>query len=256
MKTLCLLSGMALCLNVNAAIVSKTVSHTMADKQFESTLVYDDSQQQLPAVLMVPNWMGPTSGSLDKAKKIAAMGYAVMMADVYGTDVRPANADEAGKAAGVLRSDRALLRGRTKAALAAMKANLPPNADPSKVAAIGFCFGGGAVLELARGGEPLAAVVSFHGNLDTPNPADANNIQAPILVLHGAIDPYVPPEQVAAFEKEMNEAKVDWQLIAYGGAVHSFTNPQANTVGKADYHPKAAARSFRAMDSLFKEVFN
>jgi dienelactone hydrolase len=184
------------------------------------------------------------------------MGYAVMMADVYGTDVRPANADEAGKAAGALRSDRALLRGRTKAALAAMKANLPPNADPSKVAAIGFCFGGGAVLELARGGEPLAAVVSFHGNLDTPNPADANNIKTPILVLHGAIDPYVPPEQVAAFEKEMNEAKVDWQLIAYGGAVHSFTNPQANTVGKADYHPKAAARSFRAMDSLFKEVFN
>ncbi len=256
MKSLYLFGVMALCLNVNAAIVSKTVSHTMADKQFESTLVYDDKQQQLPAVLMVPNWMGPTSGSLDKAKKIAGMGYAVMMADVYGTDVRPVNADEAGKAAEALRGDRALLRARTKAALEAMKANLPANADASKVAAIGFCFGGGAVLELARAGESLQAVVSFHGNLDTPNPADANNIQAPILVLHGAVDPYVSPKQVAAFEKEMNEAKVDWQLIAYGGAVHSFTNPEANAVGKAAYHPKAAARSFIAMHSFFTEVFH
>ncbi|BEU03073.1 dienelactone hydrolase [Agarivorans sp. OAG1] len=256
MKTFTLLAGLALSFNIHAAMVSQTVTHTIGDKSFESTLVFDDAKQGLPAVLMVPNWMGPTEGSLTKAKKIAEMGYAVMMADVYGSDVRPTNGEEAKVAATALRSDRQLLRERTKAALEAMKSSLPKSADASKVAAIGFCFGGGAVLELARAGEELGGVVSFHGNLDTPNTEDAKNIQAPILVLHGAVDPFVPAEQVSNFEKEMNAANVDWQLIAYGGAVHSFTNPAAKRAGQAEYHPKVAARSFVAMDSFFSETFN
>src|SRR3990167_4338315 len=115
--------------------------------------------------------------------------------------------------------------------------------------------GGGAVLELARSGADLQGFVSFHGNLDTPNPADAQNIQAPVLVLHGADDPSVPPEQVEGFIAEMKAANTDWQLVSYGGAVHSFTNPQANTPGRNQYHPQVAARSYRAMNDLFDEVF-
>ncbi|UPW16797.1 dienelactone hydrolase family protein [Agarivorans sp. TSD2052] len=257
MKYFTLLASAMFALNANAAMVSQTVTHTIGDTSFESTLVFDDQKQNLPAVLMVPNWMGPTEGSLTKAKKIAEMGYAVMMADVYGVGVRPKNADEAKAAATVLRSDRALMRSRTKAALEAMKANVPAgNVDANKVAAIGFCFGGGAVLELARHGEPLNGVVSFHGNLDTPNPKDAENINTPILVLHGAIDPFVPASQVVAFEQEMTAANTDWQFVSFGGAVHSFTNPAAKMAGKAEYHPKAAARSYVMMDSFFAETLN
>ncbi len=117
------------------------------------------------------------------------------------------------------------MRDRAAAGLSVLQQN--SLTDPRRIAAIGYCFGGGVALELARSGAPIAGVVSFHGNLDTPNPVDAKNIRAKVLVLHGAVDPRVPPEQVAAFEKEMTDAKVDWQLVAYGGAVHSFTNPSS-----------------------------
>lgn len=148
------------------------------------------------------------------------------------------------------------MRKRAQAAVEVLKAQTGQVAlDTAKLGAIGFCFGGGTVLELARSGAPLKAFVSFHGNLDTPNPADANNIKAPVLVLHGADDPAVPQAQVDGFVAEMKATKVDWQLVSYGGAVHSFTNPQANTPGSNQYHPLVAARAFKAMNNLLDEVF-
>ena len=125
------------------------------------------------------------------------------------------------------------------------------------MAAIGYCFGGTAVLELARSGAPLTGVVTFHGGLDTPTPQDAKNIKAKVLVLHGADDPFVTPDQVAAFEKEMNDAKVDWQLIKYSGAVHAFAVPTAgndNSKGAA-YNERAARRAWQAMKDFFAEIF-
>ncbi len=167
--------------------------------------------------------------------------------------VRPKNAEEAAKEATKYRSDRGLLRQRVAAALDELKKN--PNVDEKRIAAIGYCFGVTAVLELARSGAPIAGVVTFHGGLDTPKPDDAKDIKAKVLVLHGADDPLVPAAQVAAFTEEMRKGSVDWQMIFYADAVHSFTKPAAGTdksKGNA-YNEKADKRSWEAMKSFFKK---
>ncbi len=240
-----------------AAVVSKPVPYEIDGEAFEGLLIYDDSiSSPRPGLLMVPDWLGVSENSAKQAALIAGDKYVVFMADMYGKTVRPANAEEAKAAAGTVRADRALMRKRAQAAVEVLKAQASQVAlDAGKLGAIGFCFGGGSVLELARSGAPLQGFVSFHGNLDTPNPADARNIKAPVLVLHGADDPSVPPAQVEVFIAEMKAAKTDWQLVSYGGAVHSFTNPQANVPGSNQYHPQVAARAYRAMNDLFDEVF-
>ena len=240
-----------------AGVVVKPVPYEIDGEAFEGMLIYDDSvTAPRPGLVMVPNWLGVTEDSAKKAARAASDKYVVFMADMYGKALRPSNADEARAAATAVRGDRALMRKRAQAAVEVLKAQSAAVAlDSAKLGAIGFCFGGGAVLELARSGAPLKGFVSFHGNLDTPDPADARNIQAPVLVLHGADDPAVPQEQVDGFVAEMKAAKVDWQLVSYGGAVHSFTSPVANVPGRNEYHPVVAARAFKAMDDLFAEVF-
>ena len=239
---------------VQADIVIQAVPYEIDGAPYEGLLVYDDATSKpRPGLLMVPNWMGVNEPSAQKAARAAGDKYVVFLADVYGKAIRPSNPDEAKAAATALRSDRPLLRKRTQAALDVLKRQ--PGVDVTQLGAIGFCFGGGAVLELARAGAPLKGFVSFHGNLDTPDPDNARQIKAPVLVLHGADDPAVPAQQVDAFIAEMKAAKVDWQLVSYGGAVHSFTNPYANVPGRNEYHPLVAARAFQAMNDLFDEVF-
>ncbi|MCG3149828.1 MAG: hypothetical protein PCFJNLEI_03293 [Verrucomicrobiae bacterium] len=205
-----------------------------------------------PAVLIVHDWMGNGPFSMAKADELAKLGYVAFAVDIYGKGVRPANAQEAGAQAGKFKADRALLRARIRAAHDYLRNNAA--VDPKRMAAIGYCFGGTTVLELARSGAEVAGVVSFHGGLDSPTPADAKQIKGKVLVLHGADDPYVPPAEVAGFEKEMTDAGVDWQLIKYSGAVHSFTNPQANSKGAA-YNERADKRSWEAMKLFFAEIF-
>ncbi len=233
---------------------------------FEGTLVYDEGAlevaeekgETLVSILMVPNWMGPGARANEKAAKIAGEDYVVFVADVYGTDVRPTNAQEAAAAAGALRAgDRQRLRDRVKHAHQILRGYGEEEAalDPEKMIAIGFCFGGGAVLELARTGAAIPAVVSFHGNLDSPQPAQEGDISAKILVLHGGEDPYVPGEQVKGFHMEMRESKTeDWQLVVFGGTVHSFTDPYADSDG-ARYHERSATRAFEYMEELIEELF-
>jgi dienelactone hydrolase len=174
---------------------------------------------------------------------------------MYGKGIRPKNTTEASEQATIYRSDRQLMRNRVSAGLAVLRNH--DLSDDDRLAAIGYCFGGGTVLELARSGADIAGVVSFHGNLDTPDPSDANNIQCKVLVCHGAVDPYVPAEQVDTFMKEMNAAGVDYQFIAYGGAVHSFTNPNAGDDPSqgAAYDADAARRSWGHMLLFFDEIF-
>ncbi len=253
-----LLCTFMLCACQLGAAMQEVAMTTQIDgSSFAGTIVYDDAtDEKRPALLMIPNWMGPTASSLEKAKLIAGFGYVVYMADMYGADIRPQNSGEAGKAAGAVRADIPLMRKRMNHHLSLLKsqaASLPIN--PQQIAAIGFCFGGGCVLELARSGADLAAVVSFHGNLNTPDAADAQQIKAKVLVLHGAVDPVVPPEQVAAFLQEMEASAVDYQFHAFGGAVHSFTNPDAAAVGRSHYDERACKRSYQLMNNLFAELF-
>lgn len=189
-----------------------------------------------------------------RAEQLAALGYVAFCADIYGKDNRPQSITEAGIEATKYKADRSLLRLRVNAGLAQLKKS--ERVDPQRVAAIGYCFGGTAVLELARSGATLNGVVSFHGGLDSPTPADGRNIKCKILACHGGDDPFVPAKDLAAFEDELRAANVDWQLIKYGGAVHSFTQPLANDHPPgAKYNERADQRSWQDMKQFFAEIF-
>ncbi|EKG31553.1 dienelactone hydrolase family protein [Pseudomonas avellanae] len=241
---------------MSSTIEIRSVVYQIEGQPYESRLVYDSSATALqPGLLMAPNWMGVSQDAEDTARAVAAKGYVVLLADLYGQQVRPSNNDEAGAAMTPLKNDRGLLRKRMQAGLDQLLSQADGSLDVSRIATFGFCFGGCCSLELARTGAELKAAISFHGTLDTPNPADANNIKGSVLVLHGASDPLVPKEQLPAFEEEMNAAGVDWQLHSHGGAFHSFTDPHANVPGMMMYDAKVAARAFKSMHDLLAEVF-
>lgn len=239
-----------------AAIETKTVEYRQGDARLVGYLAYPkDAKGSLPGVLVVHEWLGLNDYAKRRADQLAELGYVAFAADIYGDGKIITDTKEAGKLSGSYKKDRPLLRARVAAALATLKAQ--PGVATDKIAAIGYCFGGTTVLELARSGVNVAGVVSFHGGLDTPAPQDARNIRAKVLALHGADDPYVPADQVAAFENEMRQGGADWQLIAYGGAVHGFTNPangSDNSKGAA-YNAAADARSWAAMQQFFGELF-
>lgn len=239
-----------------SAVQTQVVEYRDGETVLEGYLAYDGaSSDKKPAILIVHDWMGLQDFAKQKAEALAAMGYTAFAADIYGKGIRPQNSEEAAQQAGIYKKDRNLMRQRALAALKVLENN--PIADPSRTAAIGYCFGGMTVLELARSGAEMDGVVSFHGNLDTPSPESSRKIKAKVLVLHGAEDPYVPPKDVQAFESEMRSAGADWQLISYGGAVHSFTNPKAgNDPSKgAAYQALADKRSWEAMKDFFNEIF-
>ncbi|NJD55266.1 MAG: dienelactone hydrolase family protein [Nitrospirae bacterium] len=239
-----------------AKLISTSVEYRDGDAVMEGYLVYDDAKQgKRPGVLVVHEWMGLNAYAKRRADQLAELGYIAFAADIYGKGIRPKDTTEAGQFAGKYKSDRKLLRSRANAALNALRNN--ELTDQKRTAAIGYCFGGTTVLELARSGADLSGVVSFHGGLDSPTPGDAKNIKAKVLALHGANDPFVKPQEVAAFQDEMRNAGVDWYFISYGNAVHSFTNPDSGndpTKGVA-YNERADARSWKAMKSFFKEIF-
>lgn len=240
---------------MSEVIATKLVYQIDGDT-YESLLVHDaDIVSSRPGLVMAPNWMGVTEGAERIAKAVASKGYVVLLADLYGQALRPQNAEQAGNAMNPLKENRPLVRQRMQAALDQLLQQEHATVDSAQLATFGFCFGGCCSLELARSGAPLKAAISFHGTLDTPNPADAANITGAVLVLHGAADPLVPKEQLPAFEQEMTAANVDWQLVSYGGACHSFTDPEANTPGMFMYDSKVSGRAFQAMHNLLEEVF-
>ncbi len=208
----------------------------------------------VPGVLVVHDWMGPSEFTKKKVDEIAALGYVAFAADIYGKGSHPKDGKEAGALAGKYKAgDRAELRARVLAAYNELKNT--KGVDPKKIVVIGYCFGGTTALELARAGTELAGVVSFHGSLSNPNPASAKNIKGRALILHGALDPHVPADEVAAFQKEMNDAGVDYQLIAYSGAVHAFAIPTANDFkAGAAYNAVADRRSWNEFKNFMGEV--
>lgn len=242
--------------STQAAIKTETVEYKEGDTVLEGFIAYDDAiLNKRPGVLVVHQWKGVTDYEKGRARQLAELGYVAFVADIYGKGVRPATPQLAGAEAGKYKNDRALLRKRVQAGLSELKKNRM--VDTSRTGAIGYCFGGTTVLELARSGADVTGVVSFHGGLGTPNAEDAKNIKGKVLALHGADDPHVPVDEVLAFGEEMRNAKADWQLIAYGNAVHSFTDKNAGTDNSkgAAYNEKADKRSWEAMKDFFAEIF-
>ncbi len=211
--------------------------------------------EKRPGVLLVHDWTGLQDYARRRTEQLADLGYVAFAADIYGKGIRPANPKECGVQAGLYRGDRSLFRRRLNAALEQLRAQ--PACDAGKVAAIGYCFGGTGVIELARSGADIKGVVSFHGGLDSPSPGDGKNVKCKILVCHGADDPFVKREAIDAFLAEMKAAGVDLQFISYAGAVHSFTKPGAgDDPGKgAAYDESADRRSWSHMQLFFDELF-
>jgi dienelactone hydrolase len=243
-------------MNAQGAIHTETVDYQQGGATLEGFLAYDDSLSgKRPGVLIIHQWQGITDYEKMRAKMLAQMGYVAFCADIYGKDARPQTLQDAGAEAGKFKKDRQFLRQRANAGLDELKQN--DLVDPNRIAAIGYCFGGTAAIELARSGAQLNGVVSFHGGLDSPTPADGNNIKCKLLILAGADDPFEKPDDLAAFEKEMRDSKVDWQIVFYGGAVHAFTQPDVDKLNLpgAKYNEKADKRSWQAMKDFFAEIF-
>jgi dienelactone hydrolase len=253
-------AALALLLSATAAraeLKKQEVEYKHGDTTLLGYLVWDDSPGagKRPGVVVVHEWMGHNDYARRRAEMLAELGYVAFALDMYGKGVRAKDPQEAAQMAGRFKNDRKLMRDRARAGLDVLKKQ--PTVDTNRLAAMGYCFGGQVSLELARSGADLTGVVSFHGALDTPTPQDARNIKGRVLACHGAVDPFVPPDHVAAFQKEMEDAKVDYQFISYGGAVHGFTNPdnRNSTMKGVAYEEKADRRSWEAMRDFFAEVF-
>ena len=239
-----------------AALRTEVVGYKHGDAVLEGYLAYYDAiKVKRPGVIVVHEWWGLNPYVKMRAEQLAKLDYIAFAIDMYGKGVRAKDPKEVGTLSGIDRGNRPLMRARANSGLEVLRNHAL--VDTNRIAAIGYCFGGTTVLEMARSGAELVGVVSFHGGLSTPNPSDAKNIKGKVLVLHGADDPAVPPDQVIAFQDEMRKAGVDWQMVSYAGAVHSFTNPEAGNDPSRDaaYNEKADKRSWEAMKQFFAEVF-
>ena len=241
--------------SAQAAVKTEVVNYKDGKTDLEGFIAYDDAvKTPRPVVMIVHQWMGLSENEKMRAQMLAEKGYVAFAVDIYGKGVRPTAPAEAGKLAGEYKENRKLFRQREQAAYDFIKKD--KRIDPKKIVVIGYCFGGTGALELARTGAALSGVVSFHGGLSNPQPQDAKKIKAPVLVLHGAVDPNVPPAEVDAFKKEMNDAKVDYQFISYSNAVHAFTQKEAgndNSKGAA-YNELADHRSWRELMNFLNDV--
>lgn len=247
-----------------AKVTTRTVEYTHDGRTFRGYLAYDDvSDEKRPGVLICPEWWGLNDYAKGRAADVAALGYVAFVMDPYGDGKTASTREEAQELAGTLYAPdektgkRELMRARASAALDVLAKQ--ERTDPTRLASIGYCMGGTISLELARSaarGKDLRAVVSFHGGLSTPDASDAKGMKASVLVCHGAVDPFVPPQEVAAFQKEMEDANADYQFISYAGAVHSFTNPAATgQIVGAKHDEKAEKRSWEHMKLFLDEQF-
>lgn len=257
-KTFLALSLLGMASVAQAAMRVETVNYTADGVAAQGVLIWDDGvKAPRPGLLMIPDWLGINRNNIEFARTIAGRDYVVFLGDMYGKALRPANGTEAQAAVKPFYADRARLRRRVVAALDELRALGAKHAAPidlAKLAAIGFCFGGTSVLDLARTGADVAAVVSFHGGLSTDDPALARHIKARVLVMNGADDRGTMPD-VPAFLAEMRQSPSPWQFIAYGGAVHCFAEPWANSPPGCVYDAPVAKRAFAQMHAWLDEAF-
>jgi dienelactone hydrolase len=236
------------------AITRQTVVHEIDGAPFESVAFTDDAGGVKPGVLLFPNVLGIKEADFSYAEMVAELGYSVLVADVFGQGKRTSREEpDAGRYMNEMNADRAMMRDRVNAAHAVLKSL--PQVDAGRTAAIGFCFGGKCVLDLARSGADIAGGVSFHGVYDAP-PFPNARIGAKLLICHGWDDPIAPPEATVALARELTDAGCDWQIHAYGHTGHAFTDHAVNMPEKGlAYNAEADRRSFRAMADFLGEVF-
>jgi len=246
-------------LPAHAAVIGKEVEYRAGDTALKGFLAYDDAKPgKRPGVLVVHEWWGLNDYARKRATMLAELGYTALAVDMYGNGKTTEHSNDAGAFTKEVTQNLAVERARFQAALDLLKSQ--PTTDPGRIAAIGYCFGGGVVLQMAREGVDLAGVASFHGSLGTDQPAKKGGVKARVLVLHGADDPFVPKEQIEQFKQEMTQAGADYTFIAYPGATHGFTNSDADRLGAANnmpikYNAKADQASWAEMQAFFRRIF-
>ena len=261
MKRLFLLFGLWILASAAQAAVKGEELHYRANGTvLKGYIAWDDAATtKRPGVLVVHEWWGHNEYARERARMLAALGYTALAVDMYGDGQQAHHPSDAGKFSGEVRKNLDLARKRFDAAVLALKKH--PTVNGKEFAAIGYCFGGAIVLEMARQGEPLKGVVSFHGALNTDQPAQPGKVKAKILVLNGADDPFIPPAQVEAFKKEMDAARADYQYITYPGAKHAFTSKGADALAREHnlpalaYNADADQKSWAEMQAFFKKLF-
>jgi dienelactone hydrolase len=238
-----------------AAVVTKQIDYEYDGTKLKGFLAYDDANKdKRPGVLVVHEWWGLDQYARDRCKQLAELGYVAFAGDMYGEGKSVDHPDDARKMATAVRENVKVWRGRAAAALKVLAEQ--PNVDPSKLAAIGYCFGGSTCLELAYSGADLKAVATFHAGLPTPTPEEAKAIKARLYIANGADDTFIPEKAINAFKEALDKAGVKYKFDNFPGAVHSFTVPHADKVGlKGMKYDKAAdEKSWKEMLALFKET--
>jgi dienelactone hydrolase len=242
-----------------ARVVGKEVAYQAGDTMLKGYLVTDPARTgKRPGVLVVHEWWGHNAYARKRARMLAELGYTALAVDMYGDGKTADHPDDAGKFSGEVRRNMPVAEARFKAAMQLLQSQ--PGVKGDAIAAIGYCFGGGVVLEMARRGVDLKGVASFHGSLGTDKPAQPGKVKARVLVLNGDADPFVKPEQIAAFKSEMKDAAVDYKFIGYPGAKHSFTNPEAGSFGQKfnlplEYNAEADRQSWNELQKFFTRIF-
>jgi dienelactone hydrolase len=264
MKTIAsLFFSLVVAASMTAKIITKPVAYEHGGVKLEGYLAYDDEKattsHRAPGVLVVPEWWGLTEYPKSRAEQLAKLGYVAFATDMYGAGVVTSDAKKAGELAGQFYG-KPLMAERARAGLDQLLGT--GLVDASRVAAIGYCFGGATVQALAFSGAPLAGIVSFHGSPVPPSAEAAAKTKAKLLICHGAVDPFIKKEELDAFKKALDDGKLDYQFISYSGAIHAFTNPKADEIAKSaglvggiGYNAAADQRSWAHMRGFFAEIF-
>jgi len=241
---------------VEAKVQSKAVPYTQGETSFEGFLAWDDSGKgKRPGILIVHEWWGLNEYARSRAEQLAALGYVAFAVDMYGKGKVTTHTEKASEWAKLTTDNVDVWQARARQGLTLLQED--PRVDPKRLAAIGYCFGGATVMQLVYGGAPVKGVVSFHGSLPLPPGSHSIPNSAKVLIAHGASDPFLTADHIGQFKTALDNAEINWQMVVYSGAQHSFTNPSADQYGLigAKYHKQADQRSWRHMRLFFDEIF-